>query len=132
MILVGFTFVDVLVKLLYVSLVLLVLIILYRLVLRRFSRGAIDSEDYCELYTVEMNPAHGEIPFYFTSQMERQVKFSLLDEKMELIEVLKDFECSKGGNIIRFDSSKLANGNYFYQLETDNQKVIKKLVIVNR
>lgn len=132
MILVGFTFIDVLVKLLYVSLVLLVLIILYRFVLRRFSKGAIDTANYCELFTVEMDPAHGEIPFYFTSQTERKVKLSLLNDKMELIQVLKDFECTKGGNIIRFDSTSVANGNYFYELETENQKVMKKLVILNR
>ena len=48
----------------------------------------------------------------------------------EILEVVSD-ECSAGGNIIKFDSSNLPNGNYFYSLQTENQKIIKKITIEN-
>jgi len=41
------------IKLLSVSLVILALIIAYRMVLWRWSRKSILSEDFCELYTLE-------------------------------------------------------------------------------
>jgi hypothetical protein len=43
--------------------------------------------------------------------------------------VLKEAEMKSGGHIIRFDSSQLANGIYFYCLETDNQKTLKKMKV---
>lgn len=131
MILVGFTFVDVVVNLLYVSLFILVAAILYRYVLRKFSKGAIDKTMYCELYTLEMDPAKDEVPFYFTSSVQRMVKISILNDKMESIKVVKEFECNEGGNIVRYNTTELPDGTYFYELQSENQKIMKKMSVKN-
>src|SRR3989338_8350903 len=103
MVLVGFSFVDVVFGVLYSSMGLLVVVIGYRYLLRRLSKGRIEKKDYCELYNLEMDPVHGELPFYFTSELKRPVRLSLLDEKMELLQEIAAFECNVGGNIVRFN-----------------------------
>jgi hypothetical protein len=50
---------------------------------------------------------------------------------MEHVLDVKAFDCKIGGNIVRFESSALPNGNYFYGLETENQKIMKKMRIEN-
>lgn len=131
MVLGGFTFMDVVFGVLYSTLGILVVVLGYRYILRRLSKGSIEKKDYCELYTLEMDPAHGELPFYFTSEIQRQVRLLLLDEKMELLKEIAAFECKVGGNIVRFDSSTLNDGVYYYSLETENQKVMKKMYVYN-
>lgn len=132
MVLVGFNFWDVIVGMLWVTLVILILFIGYRWILRRFSRGNVNHDDYCTLLNIEENPASGEIPFYFTSKQVKDVSISILDAQMNEILEVSSKECKVGGNIIRFDSSKIANGDYFYSLKTKNQKVVKKMQVLNK
>ena len=95
------------------------------------SRGSINHESYCELYTVEDNPISGEMSFYFTSNEIKKCEMSIYDLSMDIKIDLFNKECLLGGNIIRFDSTKLPNGEYFYQLKTANQKIEKKIAIFN-
>lgn len=131
MILVGFSTGDVIIGMLWVSIIGLGLYIGYRWLLRRLSKGAVKHEEYCKLESIDVNPASGEIHFYFTSKEVKTFTFSILDAQMNDLELIKSGECSVGGNIIRFDSSKLQNGDYFYCLKTDNQKTVKKMTVLN-
>ena len=95
------------------------------------SKDAIQHQDYCVLSIIEKNPASGEIVFYFTSNEIKTVRIVILDSQMnDFLEVSND-ECSKGGNIVRFDSTRIPNGEYFYGLITDNQKNVKKMTVIN-
>ena len=115
----------------WVSLGVLVAVILYKRLLRTFSKGTISKEGYCELFSLEIDPASGELPFYFTSNKERSITLSLLDKDMNLIQIIAEKDCKVGGNIIRFDSTQIPNGDYFYCLKTENQKVVKKMQVLN-
>ncbi|MDG1148130.1 MAG: hypothetical protein P8N52_07480 [Crocinitomicaceae bacterium] len=131
MLLVGVSLYDILIGILYTSIILLVIVIAYRRLLNYFGREAIRHEDYCQLESLEISPATGELPFYFTSPVERSYRLLILDGDMnEFMEVVAQ-DCKVGGNIVRFDSSKLPNGDYFYCLKTDNQKVSKKMTVLN-
>jgi hypothetical protein len=131
MFLVGTSWFDVLIGVLYVSITLLVASIAYNRLLRYFGSGSVEHEGYCQLDSLEISPAKGELPFYFTSSIERPYQLLILDTDMnELMEIVAQ-DCKVGGNIIRFDSSKLPNGDYFYCLKTDNQKVSKKMTVLN-
>ncbi|MEJ6776086.1 MAG: hypothetical protein QNK85_02025 [Crocinitomicaceae bacterium] len=131
MFLVGTSWYDVLIGILYASTTLLITSIAYRRLLSYFGRSAVKHEDYCQLDSLEVSPASGELSFYFTSKVERYYQLLVLDTEMnEFIEIVAQ-DCKIGGNIIRFDSSKLPNGDYFYCLKTDNQKVSKKMTILN-
>ena len=131
MVLLGYSWGGLLMGMMWVSLGVLLIVILYRRLLRSFSKDAITKEDYCELYSLEIEPASGELPFYFTSNSKRLVSLSLLDGNMSFLQVIEEKECKVGGNIIRFDSTKVPNGEYFYCLKTENQKVAKKMHVLN-
>lgn len=109
----------------------LIVVIAYRQLLRFLGKGRVPLENYCVLYGLEENPVKGEVEFYFTSEEKKNVKIQLLDGDMEVLEEISDKECHVGGNIIRFDTSKLKNGVYYYCLRTSNQKTMKKMEVRN-
>ena len=122
---------KVLVGVLFISLAILVLTIAYRKLLAYLGKGTAVAEDYCVLYSLEEQPSKGEIEFYFTSKIARKVTFQIINLDFSLVKVLQDKEVTAGGNIIRFDSSGIPNGEYFYQIVTENQKTMKKFVVNN-
>jgi hypothetical protein len=105
----------------------MMLYIAYKSVIKRFSKGILKKEEYALLFDLESKLQSGELEFYFTIEQEKNVVFSILNAKMEAIKVLHDKAFSSGGHIVRFDSNDLENGTYFYCLETDNQKTMKKI-----
>lgn len=107
----------------------MMLYIAYKLMIKRFSRGTLKKEDYALLFDLETKEQSGEVEFYFTIEQDRRVVFSILDAKMEQVRVVQDKEFPSGGHIVRFDSAELKNGTYFYCLETDNQKTMKKMLV---
>lgn len=131
MLLIGYSWVDVLMWMLYISLILVIVVISYKMLLARMARGHVKKEDYCELENLDQEPASGELVFYFTSSMVRKVQLILLDNEMNDFKVVYNKECQIGGNIVRFDSTVIPNGMYYYSLRTENQKVMKKMTILN-
>lgn len=127
MILLGFSIGKLMVGVLTVSLSLLVLIIAYRKLLAYLGKGNPPKEKYCVLFGLENPVVTGEVEFYFTSEEAKKVALEILDENMQFLHLIVEKEFELGGNIIRFDSTQLKNGNYFYQLRTDNQKTMKKI-----
>lgn len=129
MVLIGFNWFDILIGMLWVSIIVLIVVIGYRKLLSYLGRNDIKTEDYCVLYNVEESPVTGEVPFYFTSEKIKNVSIWIQDSAMnDLIEIFNQ-ECKVGGNIIRYNSSNLKNGTYFYCLKTDNQKISKKMIV---
>ena len=132
MILSGFTLNSTtIIYILCVTLGILVLAIAYRKLLGYLGRGNPAKENYCVLYELEKNPAVGELEFYFTSENEKSVTLNILDQDMNFFKEIQTIDCHKGGNIIRYDSTVIPNGNYFYCLQTANQKTMKKMRIQN-
>ena len=115
---------------LFYSLIVLVAIVLYRLLLKRLSRGRIDNDTFCTLYSLEKNPASGEIEFYFVVPDTMKVEFSIWKENEKVIE-LRNEHFKKGGHIVRYDSNQLSNGEYFFGLVTSNQRTIKRFNVAN-
>ncbi|MDF3027112.1 MAG: hypothetical protein K0S23_1419 [Fluviicola sp.] len=105
------------------------LYIAYKSVIKYFSRGTLKKEDYALLFDLESKTQSGEVEFYFTIEQNKKVVFSILNAKMEAIKVLQDREFPSGGHIVRFDAKDLDNGTYFYCLQTDNQKTMKKMFV---
>lgn len=132
MVLAGFGFDGrTLIYILCVTLGILVIAILYRQLLRRFNRGTAIKEDYCVLYSLEKDPATGILEFYFTSDKVKHVTLNALDQEMAFFAEISAADCHVGGNIIRYDSTQLPNGNYYYCLQTSNQKTMKKMRVAN-
>ncbi len=121
---------ELLIDFLGITLGILVLIILYRFMIRFLSRKVIKPDDYCTLFDVEFYKASGEIPFYFTSSIDREVHLYLENSKGERFDVVRQ-RFDKGGHICRYDSSKLPNGKYVYVLKTSNQEIVKRIELEN-
>ena len=131
MILVGYSWIDVGLGTLYASLGLLILSIAYKRLLRKLSDGAVRGEDYCVLYALEEDPVSGEVEFYFTSEQKREFRLLILGEDMEDIALVAEKTASPGGNIVKFNTTVLKNGIYYFCLKTENQKTMKKMHVLN-
>lgn len=113
------------------SLILIVLIILYRLLIRRMKKGRMTPEGFLVLHSLEHDPASGEVKFYMELSKDMQVKLRVYDNANTMQRIVKDEMFTKGGNIIPFDTTQLENGTYYYEAQTDVQKTSKKFEIKN-
>lgn len=113
------------------SLILVILIILYRLLIRHMKKGRITTEGYLTLHSLEHDPASGEVKFYLELSNDMPVKLRIYNEVNTMEKIIKDEILTKGGNIIPFDTTQLENGTYFYEARTDVQKTSKKFEIKN-
>lgn len=131
MILLGYDIKTIVIATLCVSLAILVLVISYRKLLQYLGRGAINKQDFCVLYALEKDPVAGEIEFYFTCQEKRSYELQILDSEMQELKKVKEGEANPGGTIVRFDTTSLSNGLYYFCLKTSNQKTMKKMNVLN-
>jgi len=119
-----------LIDFLFISLLVVLVIILYRLLLKKLSAGKMNLDSFCTLYSLEKNSVNDEVEFYFISPGTLKVEFSIWRDNEKVLELRNDY-FSKGGHIIRFDTKTLPNGEYFYGLTTLNQRTIKRFTINN-
>lgn len=126
-----FSITKLLLGILSLSLAVLLIVIAYKKLLAYLGKTDMITEDYCILYSLEEQPSTGEIELYFTTNSRRVCKMSILNYDMSLHSVIFEEEVKEGGNIVRFSTKNVENGLYFYQLETENQKTMKKIEIKN-
>lgn len=119
-----------LIDFLFISLFIILAIILYRLLLRKLSKGKIDMDSFCTLYSLEKNPVSGEVEFYFVSPDMIKVEFSIWKENEKVFELKNDY-FKKGGHIVRFESTSIPDGEYFFGIVTSNQRTVKRFKIQN-
>ena len=115
---------------LFITLCIVIAIILYRLLLRRLSKGKVDMDSFCTLYSLEKNPVSGEVEFYFVSPDMIKVEFSIWKDNEKVMELRNDYFI-KGGHIVRFESTSLSDGEYFFGLVTSKQRTVKRFKIQN-
>ena len=131
LVLLGLSFVKIALGVLYTSITVIVVYILYKRLLRYMNKGVPNKALYCELNALEQDPAKGILEFYFTSLESKKVSVVILDESYQSIEILADRDFEAGQHIVRYDSTKVSNGVYYYQLKTDNQQTMKMMRILN-
>ncbi|GAB5418169.1 MAG: hypothetical protein Crog4KO_32490 [Crocinitomicaceae bacterium] len=131
MILLGYDITTIVIATLCVSLALLVLVIAYRKLLQYLGKGSINKQDFCVLYPLDEDPASGEVEFYFTCEEPKQFELMILDAEMQELKKVKDGDAKSGGTIVRFDTTSLSNGMYYFCLKTANQKTMKKMKVLN-
>lgn len=124
--LVGLSFTEILLGVLYVSLALLVIVIAYRKLLNYLGKGNPVKEEYLVLYTVEVDQENDEYTFYFTADNPKDFRLVVLNADMEEIGSLDEGTCTPGGNIVRLKRTELPVGAAYYCIQTDNQKTMKK------
>ena len=115
----------------FVSIVLIIGLLVYRNLIRKIKKEGVNLVDYCVLYSFEKDIQTGDLDFYFTNDKKKTVLFQILSETNEVLHTLSEKEYNPGGHILRFDSKLLQNGVYFYQLKTENQETKKRMIISN-
>jgi hypothetical protein len=121
---------EAVIQFLFVSLLILLGVIAYRALLKKFQRGQVVHKEFCELYNLDQEPAQGELAFYFVCPEACEVRFAIWQFNQIVCEVAQG-TYEKGGHILRFDSTKLANGVYYYGIVTADQETKKRMTIAN-
>lgn len=131
MILLGYSLVSTISIILIVSLIVLLASIAYRRLLNKLSASMPQREEYCVLYDLEKNPVVGEMDIYFTSEQSTEVKVVLFNRDFSHHTLIEELTTSSGSHIVRFDSARVPDGEYYFGLITPNQKTMKKCTIAN-
>jgi hypothetical protein len=84
-----------------------------------------------KLHYIENIISKGEIMFHFEVIEEQPVLFELCDVNMNPLEVLKNETLTTGTYTIKFDTTKIPNGEYFYCLKGEQQQLMKKFEVQN-
>lgn len=131
MMILAYSVTSVALGVLSVSLAILILIIAYRKLLGYLGKGSTPKEKYAVLYSIEIQPSKGVVDFYYELEEEKEVELALLNENMDFLQTLDKRTAKIGGNKVPFDTTTLANGPYFFELRTENQKTAKKIRVEN-
>ncbi|MEN9700075.1 MAG: hypothetical protein RLZZ301_1273 [Bacteroidota bacterium] len=118
------------VQFLFVTFLILIAIIGYRALLRRFQKGQVNHQQFCELYPIDELVAIGEITFYFVCPAATEVLFGIWQNQQLVLELKKE-QFEAGGHLIRFESTALPNGVYYYGIQTSHQHTTKRMEIAN-
>ncbi len=105
----------------------------YRFLMAYFGRNKLDVEPtkYAELRSYEADTASGTIKLFFELPEDGRVEFNITDLNGEKLKTIIDEDMNAGNYPIDFDTTKLANGTYFYELRTHNYNNAKKLIVHN-
>jgi hypothetical protein len=121
---------EMIIEFLIATLIILVAIIAYRFLLRYLSKGNVDQAQFCELYSLDHDPASGEVSFYFVCPNTTHVAFYIWKADQVVLE-LTNKEYEKGGHLLKFQTSELPNDTYYFGIETSKQKSQKRFTIQN-
>lgn len=113
------------------TLVIIVFIILYRLLIRKMKKGVVDQKKFAELSSTDDSKKSGEFQFFIKLSEPKKVLFRVYGKSSDFEKVIVDKELAKGGHVIKFDSTEVPNGFYYYELKTDNQKITKLIEVNN-
>lgn len=107
------------------------LVIVYVLVLRRMKRKLPDNSMFATVMPLEIHPATGVVDIVFTLQIGVDSKVVICDNDENVLLTLFDKFASDGQTIVRFDTTQIANGSYFYMYISEHQKTMKKILVQN-
>lgn len=107
------------------------LIYVYRMVLRSMKNHE-NRIPYAVLYAIEKYPASGEVAIRYELGAEHPVELKIVNNEDQIQLTLVNETKSKGSYHISFDSSQLEDGNYYYRLQTGNQSITKPITIKNK
>lgn len=118
------------IEFLVITLLILLAIIAYRYLLKYLSKGNVNQALFCELYSLDHEPSMGEVSFYFVCPEMTFVTFCIWKGD-EVIKQLTSKEYEKGGHLLKFQTSEIENGVYYFGIETAKQKTQKRFTVQN-
>lgn len=119
------------VNFLIVTLVIILCVILYKKLLKKWGKDQPNADEFIILYSLESPISKGEVEFLFEQKEKKHVHFCIENKVNEQLALLLDDESKKGMHILRYDTTQLPDGNYYYVLKTNNQSTSKLMRIRN-
>jgi hypothetical protein len=126
------SFFSVAVPTLLISILLILVYIGYKKLIQKLGKGEINKAKYAKLYSIERQPASGNVELFYELEENKDAEIVLLNMQMEELKSIDKRAAKKGGNKVMFDTSSVENGRYFFELRTENQKSAKTLIIQNQ
>lgn len=83
-----------------------------------------------QLFQNYPNPFNPETTISFQLNEASNIKLSVFTIEGRLVQTLVNSRYLSGTHSVRFDASSLSSGMYFYRLETKNQSLTKRLVLI--
>jgi hypothetical protein len=121
-------------KILFVSLGITVGLFLmfygYRYMIRSVKRET-SKRSYAKLYNLEGLFATGIVTFHFEIPETGMTRFEICNESLEVILPVFNTEKQEGSHTENFDTTKLPDGKYYYQLTVNGQTIFKLMKIKN-
>ena len=74
------------------------------------------------------NPFNSSTTIEFVLNKKSDIKLSVFNIRGSLVEVIEDNSLNQGRYRYTFDATGLTSGVYFYQLDYENNKIIKKMI----
>jgi hypothetical protein len=93
--------------------------------------GEIQQAKYAKLYAIERQPASGEVELFYELEENKEVEIVLLNMNMDELQSIDKRSGKVGGNKVFFDTTSVADGRYFFELRSENQKTAKTLIVKN-
>lgn len=82
------------------------------------------------LYQNYPNPFNPVTSIMFSLRTDCKVKLNVFNYKGQVVKEIVNDNLVRGYHKVDFDASNMSSGLYFYTLEADNMKLIKKMVLV--
>ena len=86
---------------------------------------------YAKVYELPSNVLSNQVQFGFELAIKTHLSFSIIDSEDKVLVELYNGELEKGVHVFKFDSQKLANGNYFLQFRSEIQNINRKITVRN-
>lgn len=120
---------DIIFGILYASAAIMLLIVSYRLFIRRFKRNKLVAMSEVTLTTSRYDVYKSPTQFLIELSENLHVKLSLLDEDEKELRVISEADMYKGENVVDFDPLYLDEGIYYLYLKTENSSILRKIRI---
>jgi hypothetical protein len=101
----------------------------YVLFTRKYRASKTEVVNTLEFITSRYNIYTENVQFLYKVPFKMHISLNLVDENENIVEVLTNSEFSEGEHVIKFESSKYANGFYFLELKAENINLLRKIKI---
>jgi hypothetical protein len=122
----SFSYYKLLLFSLAITVGLFLLFYVYRSYIRRATIAAGSRRGLARLLPLEVPKKGDELQFRFAVEKDQHIVLEICDASYNPLFLLADKDFSAGEHVVRFDSGKLNDSQYFYRLKTPGQEIIKK------
>ncbi len=121
--------VDIILGILYASGALVLMVVSYRLYIRRFKRNKLEAKNQVVFTTSRQDLYKNKTQFLVTLSDPSNVRIALLDQDETEVMTVIDEDMLEGENIVEFNPEGKVEGIYYLSLTTIHTKILRKIRI---